>query len=205
MSNAGAGPADGDAGREEAYARFARIRVQTSPPPNELPGILPIGQFLGRSATVAAVLLEIHAYAAGLEFRLTYRGRAAEHHPPITLTDPGLAKRIGLPVGTPPQVEVLLPDATQAVAIGLSDAARRLETPGQVLVGPRGGGGNDQFDADYWLTPNPRCALTFRFTWPEQNLPTTTLDLDEQALHAATAAAVTLWPWDLTADVWTPG
>jgi hypothetical protein len=150
------------------------------------------------------VLLEIHAYAAGLEFRLTYRGRAAEHHPPITLTDPGLAKRIGLPVGTPPQVEVLLPDATQAVAIGLSDAARRLGTPGQVLVGPRGGGGNDQFDADYWLTPNPRCTLTFRVTWPEQNLPTTTLDLDEQALHAA-RAAITLWPWDLTADVRTPG
>ena len=134
MSNAGAGPADGDARREEAYARFARIRVQTSPPPNEIPGILPIGQFLGRSATVAAVLLEIHAYAAGLEFRLTYRGHAAEHHPPFTPTDPGLAERIGLPVGTPPQVEVLLPDATQAVAIGLSDAARRLETlPGRSL------------------------------------------------------------------------
>ncbi|MEX5721890.1 hypothetical protein, partial [Geodermatophilus maliterrae] len=66
------------------------------------------------------MVLEIHAYTAGLEFRLTYRGRGAERHPPFTPTESGLAERIGLPVGTTPQVEVLLPDATQAVAIGLS-------------------------------------------------------------------------------------
>ena len=59
MTGPGNEHADSDA--EAAHARFARLRRRLHPPPNEIPGVLPLAQFLGRSDTVVAVLLEVHA------------------------------------------------------------------------------------------------------------------------------------------------
>jgi hypothetical protein len=64
-----------------------------------------------------------------------------------------------------------------------------------------GGGGNDHLDASFWLTPNPHAGVTLQFAWAEQQLPSTTLSIDARQLAVATAAAVSLWPWDPTADV----
>jgi hypothetical protein len=189
-----------DSGADDPYARFARIRRRHHPPPNEVPGVLPIGRFLGRSDTVVAVLLEVHAYAAGLDFRLTYRGRGRRptDHPPFVPTVARIAERIGKPVATAPDIAVVLADGSGAHALDASEAFQRMEesTGRSVLIGARGGGGNDQFDASYWLTPNPQTGLTLQFAWPQQQLPATTLALDDQEIVRATAAAVTLWPWD---------
>jgi hypothetical protein len=93
------GPGAENADKEEAFARFARLRRRLHPPPNEIPGILPVAQFLGRSAAVAAVLVEVHAYTVGLDFRLTYRARdrQALDHPPFIPIDSQIAKRFGKP------------------------------------------------------------------------------------------------------------
>jgi hypothetical protein len=195
---------DGDA--EEALARFARLRPRLHPPPNEIPGVLPLAQFLGRSDTVAAVLLEVHAYSVGLSFHLTYRGRGSRRsleHPPFIPTDPRMAERMGTAVATSPEVGVTLADGTAAVTLDRSSAFQQLDqlTDALVLIEGNGGGGNDQLDASYWLTPDPHAGLTVQFAWPQQRLSATALSIDAEQLAAATSAAVPLWPWDPSADV----
>lgn len=114
-----------------------------------------------------------------------------------------MAERMGTPVATSPEVGVTLADGTAAVTLDRSSAFQRLDqlTDALVLIDGNGGGGNDQLDASHWLTPNPHAGVTLQFAWPQQRLPAIALSIDAQQLAVATAAAVTLWPWDPTADV----
>lgn len=129
--------------------------------------MLPLVHFLGRSDTVVAVLLEVHAYTVGLGFRLTYggRGRRSSGHPPFIPTHPRMTERLGTAVASSPEVAVLLADGTEAMTLDRSAAYLRLDelTDEVVLIKGDGGGGNDQLDASYWLTPNPHAGVTLRF------------------------------------------
>ncbi len=198
MRGSGPGPGDGDA--SDLYAEFARKRFKLEPRPNEIPGILPVRRFLGRSQSVAVALMSIHAYSTGLQFHLMARSRPGHSLGP---THVRLAERVGLPVVASPQFDVTLADGTEAFALDLSEAFGRLDAlrDRTVVIGWRAGGTHDRLDGDYWLTPNPQFGLTVRFSWPHFGLGITETQVPEEPLRATTASAVELWPWDPTADV----
>ncbi len=198
MRGSGPGPGDGDA--SDLYAEFARKRMKMEPRPNEIPGILPVRRFLGRSQSVAVALMSIHAYSSGLQFHLMARSRPGH---PLGPTHLRLAERVRLPVVASPQFDVTLADRTEAFALDLSEAFGRLDAlrDRTVAIGWRAGGTHDRLDGDYWLTPNPQSGLTVRFSWSHFGLGITETQVPEEPLRATTASAVELWPWDPTADV----
>jgi hypothetical protein len=196
----GWGPASGDGDAYDIYAEFARKRLRTQPRPNEVPGILPVRRFLGRSQSVAVALMSIHAYSTGLQFHLVARSRPGHSLGPTHVRP---AERAGLPVVPSPQFDVTLTDGTEAVPLSLREAFARLDALGDqiVVIGWSGGGEQDRFDGDYWLTPNPQSGLTVRFSWSHFGLGITETQIPEEPLRATTASAVELWPWDPTAAV----
>ncbi|MPQ96758.1 hypothetical protein GB931_02240 [Modestobacter sp. I12A-02628] len=181
--------------------RAVRLQVRTNPPPNEIPGVLPLAAPLGRSDSVAAVLLQVLAHRGGLLFRVTLRGRAHGvdgHLPFLPDTTPGPELRGSLP--TTPSVQVLLPDGRTSLFLDRSSALQLIPQADDqpVLFEEPHGGSSARLDLDYWLTPNPRSALTFRFSWARQGLPETTVQLDAETVQRVTAEAQELWPWDVT-------
>ena len=196
----GSGPGSGDGDASDLYAEFAHKRLKMEPRPNEIPGILPVRRFLGRSQSVAVALMSIHAYSTGLQFYLVARSRPGHSLGP---THVRLAERVGLPVVPSPQFDVTLANGTEAVLLNLSEAFGRLDALGDrtVVIGWRAGGTHNRLDGDYWLTPNPQSGLTVRFSWPHFGLGITETQVPEEPLRATTASAVELWPWDPTADV----
>jgi hypothetical protein len=157
-------------------------------------------QLLGRSESIAVALMSIYAYSTGLQFHLVARSRPGHSLIP---TQASLAKRIDVPVIPSPQFDVRLAGGTQAVSLDPGQAFVRLDEVGDrpVVIGWRGGGRQQRFDGDYWLTPNPQSGLTVRFSWPHFGLGTTETEIEEEQLRATTASVVELWPWDPTADV----
>lgn len=194
----GSGPGSGDS--DGAYAEFARKRLKMEPRPNEIPGVMPVRRFLGRSQSVAVALMTIHAYSTGLQFHLVARSRPGHSLIP---THPSLAERAGVPVVPPPQFDITLANGTEAVSLDHSDAFVRLDELGHepVVIGWRGGGTKDRFDGHYWLTPDPQSGLTVRFSWPHFDLGTTETQIPEEQLRVTAASVVELWPWDPSADV----
>ena len=158
-------------------------------------------RFLGRSEIVAVALMSIHAYRTELQFHLVARSRLGHS---LGSTHVRLAERAGVPVIPFPQFDVTLVDGTEAVPRDHSETFVRLDALGDqtVVIGGSGGGTQDRFDGDYWLTPNPQSGLTVRFSWPHFGLGITEAQIPEEPLRATTASAVELWPWDPTADVW---
>jgi hypothetical protein len=198
MRASGPGPGDGDA--DDVYREFARKRLKLEPRPNEIPGILPVGRFLGRSEAVAVALMSICAYSTGLQFDLVARSRPGHSLIP---TRSSLAERVGVPVVPPPQFDVRLADGAQAVTLDRCQAFVRLDELGDrpVVIGWRGGGTPERFDGDYWLTPKPQSGLSVQFSWAHFGLGTTETHVAEEQLRATTESVVELWPWDPTADV----
>lgn len=196
----GSGPGLGGGDASNLYAEFPQKRLTMEPRPNEIPGILPVRRFLGRSQIVAVALMSIHAYSTGLQFHLVARSRLGHSLGP---THVRLAERAGLPVVSAPQFDVTLADGTETVPLNLSEAFGRLDALGDrtVVIGWRAGGTHHRHDGDYWLTPNPPSGLTVRFAWPHFGLGVTETQIPEESLRVTTAAAVELWPWDPTADV----
>lgn len=191
-----------DPREDEARARIGRWRRRHRPPPNEIPGILPLTQILARSEAVAVVLLDVHAYRSGLAFHTTTRGRRG-HHPPFMPDHPLVAERMGVPLAAQPRFDVELTDGGRAIPLAHDELMHRLEevkdTP---VLSHFGGGGDDtQLDRHYWLTPHPRTAIRLLFSWPDQHLAPATTTIHADALQTATAAAQQLWPWDPVEDM----
>ena len=163
MQGPGPGPGD-DGDASNVYAEFARTRL-TMEPPQEIPGILPVRRFLGRSQNVAVALMSIHAYSTGLQFHLVARSRPA---PSLSPTHVRVAERVGLPVVPSPHFDVMLADGTEAVPLNINEAVGRLDALGNRtgVIGWRAGGMHDRLDRDCWLTSNPQSGLTIRFSRP---------------------------------------
>lgn len=167
------------------------------PPKNQIPVAVPFHQILGRSDTVVVVLLEVHAYKAGLDFHLMARGRPGLH-PSMLSTVPELAKRMGIPeaANTPAHLQILYDDGSEALDLSSRDLMRRLDevrdTP--VLRDSSGSGGQDAVDYKYWLTPVPTRSFTLKFAWPDQGLAESRFRIGIEKLQPTIDQAVELWP-----------
>ncbi len=167
------------------------------PPANEIPGLLPLREVLGRSDSVIVVLRDMHVYSNGVSINVVARGRPG-HHPSFLTMPPLIAERMGLPTPTcsPMRLQVIFEDGTEATALGTEDLRQRLDEVADqpVLRDTRGSGNPDAMDYPYWLTPAPTRAVTIKFAWPEQGLPAIELNIDQAALRRASQEAMELWP-----------
>jgi len=167
------------------------------PPANEIPGLLPLREVLGRSDSVIVVLRDMHVYTNGVSINVVARGPPG-HHPSFITMPPLMAERRGLPTPTysPMRLQVVFEGGTEATALSTEELRQRLDEVADqpVLRDSRGSGTPDAMDYPYWLTPAPTRAVTIKFAWPEQGLPATELNIDQAALRRASQEAMELWP-----------
>jgi hypothetical protein len=68
---------------------------------------------------------------------------------------------------------------------------------GIVLSQGGGGGSERRWEGRFWLWPlPPEGSLTFAFTWPEEGIGETTVEVDAAPIREAAGRAVELWPDD---------
>lgn len=181
---------------EDPIERRRRWQQRHWPPANQIPAVLPKLHILGRSESVAVVLLEVMAYKTGLNFHVITRGRPGQH-PTFMASVPEIAKRMGIQEAssTPAHLEVVYDDGTSAADLSSRDLLLRLDDVADrpVLRDSTGSGQPDSMDYQYWLTPAPTESITLKFEWPDQGLPETKLRIEAAELQRAVDQAIELW------------
>ena len=108
---------------------IAQWRQRHWPPENQIPGVLPLQEVLGRSDSVIVVLRDIHAFSNGLNINLLARGRPGQH-PSFLSMPPQMAKRMNLPEpkSTPPMhLQVIFEGDTEAIALSTKELQQRFD------------------------------------------------------------------------------
>ena len=113
---------------DDPIERRRRWQLRHWPPDNQVPAFLTMRRILGRSESVAVVLLEVVVYKTGLNFHVIARGRPGLH-PTFIASIPEIAKRMGVPeaTSTPAHLEVVYEDGTSAVDMSSRDLHLRLD------------------------------------------------------------------------------
>lgn len=179
-------------GADRDEMRRAMMRHQ--PPDNVAAGALPGVHVLVRTDDVAVVLHAARCYAEGLalEMRIALRASRsgfAEHHETWEAVQQMW-------------VGVELADGTRLVSGPLGHGVDDPADPSAfTLQSSGGGGGGRTFAQTYWLTPAPTEGdVLVVVALPGLGLPEASLVLAGEALAAARAEAVELWPWEPDAE-----
>lgn len=179
-------------GADRDDLRRAMLRYQ--PPENAVAGSLPGVHVLARTDDVALVLQTVRCYAEGLalEVRIALRTSRASRG----MRDETWEAMQQMWVG------VELADGTRLVSgplgYGVDDPS---DPSAYTLQSSGGGGGGRTFAQVYWLTPAPSEGdVLVVVALPGLGLPEASLVLPGEALAAARAEAVELWPWEPDAE-----
>jgi len=160
-------------------------------PENMVPCSVAVDAPLVRTDEFAVWITDVLAYPTGVALGLVLMRR----HVPATGGPPSaMLFRPGSPAG--PRFGVAFADGRK---IELDDIhrARAGESREIALAHGSGGGTERQWHGRFWLWPlPPEGPLTFAFTWPEQGIAESLLELDGAPIREAAARAVELWPDD---------
>lgn len=179
---------------QDQHRRRSDWLDRARPPLGESPGVLPLQRLLGGSDTVAATLVELHAYTTGVQLQVLLHGRG--NRPPFLPDTPTMAERLGVPVASRPQLEVTLAGGDTARTLGMHELADLLDLDRDLvtLVNFGGAGTNDRLQRSYFLSPFPDDGFTVRFSWAEHDLPVSDIAIDAAALATARQASTVIWP-----------
>ncbi len=178
-------------------------------PRNELGAQVPLRLVLARSERVAIALVGATAYTTGVELRIAVRWRRhvaddSEGLYDDPFEDPfGLAMMHRRPTGElSPEIlrfGIQFSDGRKATTVGgfpWADGDDAAEEPtGPVLMQGAAGGGDGEWDGDYWLWPLPPPGpLTFVVEWPSAQIELTKHEVDAALILQASALSEKLWP-----------
>lgn len=184
-------------GSEPDAEAMLRMQRRMSEPDNEVPAPVPFTAVLGRTDELAVCIVGMHAFTAGLSFRLAVRLRHMRQ---------GLPHRMfemvsGHGPGTPAEDRLLLgveyADGRTVSNVNGDDWFATGELPEDRLVlRPGGGGGGGlSYDQRFWLSPLPPPGpVTIVSAWPALGLEEDSTHCDGQMLLDAAARALVLWP-----------
>ena len=175
-------------------------------PRNELGAPVPLRLVLARSERVAIALVGATAYRTGVGLTIAVRWR--RHDSEGLYNDPfedplGLAMMHRRPTGElSPEIlrfGVQFSDGRKATTVGgfpWADGDDAAEEPtGPVLMQGSAGGGDGEWDGDYWLWPLPPPGpVTFVVEWPSAQIELTKHEVDAALILDASALSEKLWP-----------
>lgn len=203
ISSVGGGTAD-----QSSPAQIRAMQLQTSPPDNEIPVVLPAAAVLGRTGDVAIAVTGFRLFSTGIQLDLIVRLRTEPAGP--------LRYRLHDLIGIFGPGDDSAGDQRLLLGLEYADGqtATNLTGPGWWAPGgaepdpqhptlmPTGGGGGDRsFDQSYWLTPVPPPGpLSFVCAWPAFQITETRTVLDLSGLAEASSAVQELWPWEPPED-----
>ena len=122
---------------------------------DESPVVLPLSVVLGRTDTVAVVLVQANLYTIGISWSVWTPCRG--EHPPFFPTHAAFAERMGRHPATAPGLTITFNDGRTSVAVDRFQPDRVADhRPDEVvLVTDSGSGDNDLLRREHWLTPRP--------------------------------------------------
>jgi hypothetical protein len=163
-------------------------------PEFEVPGSVAVDMVLLRTDEAAVTIGLLRAYSTGFEFTVDTRCRRGGQHHRVGLihqryalqdggSEDGL--RLGLEFSDGRRAEV---DAPRAHPDQVA--------PDAIIVHPGGGGGSDRsWHQRYWVYPLlPPGWLSFVATWPAFAVTEARAEIEADAILAAAARAIVLWP-----------
>lgn len=164
------------------------------PPENAVAGVLPGVHVLARTDDVAVVLQTVRCYVDGLELemRIALRTSRASRGMRDETWEAVQQTWVGVEVA----------DGTRVVSAPLRHGGADPTDPSaHTLHSSGGGGGGRTFAMSYWLTPAPpEGDVLVVVALPGLGLPEASLLLPGEALAAARAEVVELWPWEPDAE-----
>lgn len=181
--------------------RWQRLERRNSVPDNEVAGPIALDAVLGRTPTLAVVLLTARVFSTGIELELMTRLRRVGEAP-----DSGLHHHRRGPV-RPDGV-----DDVMQFAVEYSDGGRRAEArrggwddeddeKAPVLRMAQFSSSDTMQDSRYWLAPLPDVGdVTVVFSWLYRGMPETRTVISAATLARARAEVVVLWPCEPEAE-----
>jgi hypothetical protein len=161
------------------------------PPDNEQPSLLAGQVLLDRSDEGALFLLTARMYSVGVELVFGLR-----LHPSTTVPD-----REAYPLWNAMLVGLELADGRRVVCTDYAYAAGRATEEGVVLTQRGGGGGGRSFEMTLWLAPAPPDGDLLLYTACEPlGFGEARHVIPADAVAAARAGVVELWPWEPEPD-----
>jgi hypothetical protein len=162
-------------------------------PENVLPAAVAINAILARTDRVGVWISDARVYPTGLSFAVALVRREPQDlhdrpHHPFLMHGPAQ--------DGDPRFGVAYADGRKAVA-GAPGPRTAGEERSIVLSQGGGGGSQRRWEGRFWLWPlPPEGPLTFAFTWPEEGIGETTVEVDAGPIRDAAGHVVELWPDD---------
>lgn len=158
---------------------------------------VPFAGFLVRNDALAVLLAGLVAFPAGFTVTVVAVSRLSPPKVPINILGRGG------PVGRDPAEERF------RFGIGFSDGSKVSDRwhrrppdgdPGQRVLQHRSGeGGDRRFSQAFWCAPLPPAGpMRFVCQWPAHGIEESSLEIDAQLVLDAAAAAVAIWPEDMS-------
>ena len=182
-----------------------RLPPWAGPPAGVLGELVRDRLLVYRAPELAVTLEHLRAYPAGFEFRLCVRSR----HALAALGVPGLIGIHAVPVVSVPGRQMLLAEQQLRLGLAFADGTRVTnlsplvgvglgDTPPKPLLVQVGASGiGARWDQRYWVWGlPPEGPLALVVAWTAHEIPETRVELDAGAIHAAAAAAESLWEED---------
>lgn len=168
-------------------------------PDGVIPGSVPAGLLLIRTAKVAVAVGGVRAYPNGFEFAVHARLRHDNLQWGTGPLDPLADMRTRLAPEKALRLGVLYADGRRAVASSHRPVIDDQAGGDHLVLQEVGSGGTErQWDGDFWVHPLPPDGpVTFVASWLLHDVAETRAELDGSAIREAAGRAMILWPDDL--------
>jgi hypothetical protein len=178
-------------------------------PSNELGVLVPLRVVLARTNQIAVAVVGVTAYTTGFSLTLALRSRSRrgeEGFDPRMFELPFGHGAMQRPLGSelPPELlrfGIQFADGRKATTLGASGpwgvgAVAEEEEPIGPILSPSGGGGGDgEWNEEYWLWPLPPPGIvTFAIEWPSKGIELSLLEVDSASIIDASKSSEVLWP-----------